>query len=78
MIITSKRRLYLDIWLKTLNQDIDIKDMILTKQYKKAIKQIEINSQHHYLLGLCTKEAYYASYISFYLKRNDVYLIANT
>lgn len=37
-MITNKKHLSLDIWLKTLNQSIITKNIIFTTQYKKVIK----------------------------------------
>ena len=43
MVITSKRRSSLDIWLKTFNQGTGTEDMILKTWYKEDMKQIQIN-----------------------------------
>lgn len=37
-MITNKKHLGLDIWLKTLNQNINTKNIIFTTQYKKVMK----------------------------------------
>lgn len=62
--MTNKRRINLNIWPKTFNQNNITKDIILTIWSKETIKQKKSNLQKQYLVSFTIKKTCYIRYNS--------------
>lgn len=68
----------LNIWLKSLNQDMNITNIIRTTYYKKLWKQKKINFQKQELLTLNALKPCYVSFTNSNKNNNYAYPMINT
>lgn len=76
--MTDKKHPDSNIWPETPQTDTDIKDIIRTIWYKKAMKQRKIHLQQQLPSSLSVKKACYISYTSSNLINRYVYLVTDT